>query len=306
MKRPIMARYLAACVLLVSSHLVCATAAQPSKQATYPSADAAASAFVDAVRSKDQAALANVLGANWKDYIPVDGIQRKDVELFLKRYDESHRIDTEGGKAHLDVGPDHWELPIPIVQAAGGWHFDVKAGEEEMRTRRIGANELAVVQAMLAYYDAQRDYATTEHDGDKVLQYAQHLKSTPGKHDGLYWPVTGNEQPSPLGELFADIPKGQDFHGYRYRILTAQGPSAPGGAYSYLVGGRMTNGFALIAWPATYGETGVMSFMVSHDGEVFTKDLGKNGANIAQAMKSFDPDSSWEEVKLTDNPAPAH
>lgn len=273
------------------------SAAAVAAQASYPTADAAASAFVQAVRANDQAALANVLGTNWKDYIPVQGIDRADVELFLQRYDESHRIDTEDGKTHLEVGKDNWVLPIPLVQATGGWHFDLKAAEAEIRVRHIGANELAAEQAMLAYYDAQRDYASEDRDGNKVLEYAQRLISTPGKHDGLYWPVTGDESESPLGPAFAEHTPGQDYHGYHYRILTAQGPSAPGGAYSYLVGGRMTNGFALIAFPADYGRTGVMSFMISHDGQIFEKDLGKNSAAIAQSMKSFDPDSSWQEVQ---------
>jgi hypothetical protein len=273
------------------------SAAAIAQQASYPTADAAASAFVQAVRADDQAALAKVLGNHWKDYIPVQGIQHDDVALFLKHYDESHRIDTENGTAHLDVGTDNWVLPIPIVQASSGWHFDLKGAESEIRVRRIGANELTTEQAMLAYYDAQRDYASEDRDGDKVLQYAQRLISSPGKHDGLYWEVTGDEPPSPLGPAFAEHAPGQDYHGYHYRILTAQGASAPGGAYNYMVAGRMTNGFALIAWPAQYGETGVMSFMVSHDGQVFEKDLGKNSAKIAQSMKSFDPDSSWQEVQ---------
>lgn len=272
-----------------------------AQQASYPSADAAASAFVQAVRDHDQAALAKVLGSNWKDYIPTEGIDQDDVDLFLKRYDESHRIDTADGKAHLDVGKENWVLPMPLVQGSGGWHFDLAAAQQEIRTRHIGQNELAVEQALLAYYDAQRDYASQDRDGDKVLQYAQRLLSTSGKHDGLYWPVTGDEPPSPLGPKFADVVPGQGYYGYHYRILTAQGPSAPGGAYNYLVGKRMTNGFALVAWPAKYGETGVMSFMVSHDGQVFEKDLGKNGAATAQSLKAFDPDSSWKEV---DVPAP--
>jgi len=274
------------------------SAAVLAQEASYPSADAATTAFVQALRDNDKAALAKVLGANWKDYIPTDGIDRDDVELFLKRYDQSHRIEADNGVSHLNVGSENWVLPLPLVQGSGGWHFDLKKGAEEIRIRRIGANELAAQQAMLAYYDAQRDYATEDHDGDHVLQYAQKLRSSPGKHDGLYWQATGNQPVSPLGARFVgDEPKGQDFHGYRYRILTSQGPSAPGGAYDYIVGGRMTSGFALIAWPSEYGESGVMSFMVSHDGEVFEKDLGKNGASIAESMKSFDPDSSWEEVK---------
>ncbi|RDI99495.1 DUF2950 domain-containing protein [Dyella solisilvae] len=289
---------LAAALMLWTSGV--ALAAAVAEQTNFPSADAAATAFVQAVRSGDKEGLAKVLGGNWRDYVPEGDVDREDVDLFLKRYDASHRIDAGQGVAHLEVGSENWELPLPIVQGTAGWHFDLKKGAEEVRVRRIGANELSAQQAMLAYYDAQREYATEDRDGDHVLQYAQKLRSSPGKHDGLYWPVTGNEEQSPLGERFADVPPppaGQGFHGYRYRILTAQGPSAPGGAYNYVVGGRMTSGFALVAWPAEYGETGVMSFMVSHDGEVFEKDLGKNGQAIAQAMKSFDPDSSWEEVK---------
>ncbi|MFC4527238.1 DUF2950 domain-containing protein [Dyella halodurans] len=268
-----------------------------AQEANYPSADAAAKAFVDALRNNDKVALAKVLGANWKDYIPTDGIDRSDVDVFLARFDEAHRIDGDAKSGHLAVGKDDWTLPIPIVQGPSGWHFDVKTAQGEIRTRHIGANELATEKAMLAYYDAQRDFASKDRMGDGVLQYAQKFMSTQGKHDGLYWPVSGDEPESPLGPLFAEVTPGQGYHGYRYRILTAQGPSAPGGAYNYIVGGRMTSGFALVAWPIKYGETGVMTFMVSHDGETFEKDLGKDTDKLVQTIKRFDPDSSWEEVK---------
>lgn len=266
-------------------------------QATYPTAEDAAKAFQQALHNGDKTALAHVLGANWKDFVPVEGVQHEDVDLFLKRYDEGHHVTDENGKAHLSVGKDDWVLPMPIVKGSAGWHFDMAAAKEEVRTRRIGANELAAEQAMLAYYDAQREYATEDRDGDKVLQYAQRFFSSPGKHDGLYWPTGPNEPESPLGPLFADAKAGEGYHGYHYRILTAQGPSAPGGAYDYMQGNRMTNGFALVAWPVKYGETGVMTFMISHDGEIFERDLGKDTAAQAQAMKRFDPDSSWQEVK---------
>jgi len=286
-------------VLGLAAWSICVlSSAALAELASYPTADAAASAFVQAVRSKDQVALAKVLGSDWKNYVPVDDIHQEDVDLFLKRYDQSHRIDTADGKAHLDVGAENWVLPMPMVQGSAGWHFDLPAAQQEIRTRRIGQNELSVEQAMLAYYDAQRDYASEERDGDKVLQYAQRLISSPGKHDGLYWPSTGNEAPSPLGDGFSNLVPGQGYYGYHYKILTAQGASAPGGAYNYIASGRMTNGFALIAWPAQYGETGVMSFMVSHDGQVFEKDLGKSGATTAQSMHAFDPDSSWKEVDV--------
>lgn len=287
---------LAAMLLACGAGFFCDAAV--AQQASYPSPDAAATAFVDAVRQHDQAALAKVLGADWKTFIPTEGIAQDDVDLFLKRYDEGHTIDTADGTAHLDVGKENWVLPLPMMKGKDGWRFDTAGAQKEIRTRRIGENELAVQQAMLAYYDAQRDYASQARDGDKVLQYAQKLMSSPGKHDGLYWDASSGGDESPLGPKFANVKPGQGYYGYHYKILTAQGASAPGGAYNYVVGGRMTNGFALIAWPVEYGETGVMSFMVSHDGQVFEKDLGKNGAATAQSMKLFDPDSSWKEVDV--------
>ena len=184
-----------------------------------------------------------------------------------------------------------------MKQDKAGWRFDPKAGGEEMRVRRIGRNELAVLQAVQAYRDAQLDYAEHDHNGDGVLEYAQRILSSDGAHDGLYWPEDGSGDVSPLGPLFGDdLPKG-DYLGYRYRILTAQGPSAPGGAHPYRIGDRMTRGFALIAWPAKYNDTGVMSFMIGTDGQVFEKDLGPNGEAVAKAMKAFDPDSSWTDAK---------
>jgi len=268
-----------------------------AQQTTYPNADAAASAFVQAVRGDDKPALAKVLGADWKTYIPTDDIGRDDVNVFLKGYDTKHSISQEGDKAHLVVGVNDWILPIPIVKAGSGWHFDVAGARDEIRARRIGNNEYLTQLAMLAYYDAQRDYASKDRDGDTVLEYAQKLISAPGKHDGLYWTDASGSDPSPLGPYFQSGAPGDDFHGYHFHVLTAQGPSAPGGAYNYIVGKHMTNGFALVAWPSQYGQTGVMSFMVSHDGQVFEKDLGKDSASIAQKMTTFDPDSSWQEVK---------
>jgi hypothetical protein len=194
------------------------------------------------------------------------------------------------------VGSDHWTLPIPIVKSANGWRFDVKGGSGEIRARQIGRNELAAVQAALAYHDAQMDYASVDRDGDGALEYAQNIYSTPGQHDGLYWADDDSGQISPLGSEFGKTIAGEPWHGYHFRILLGQGPSAPGGAYSYLIGDKMSRGFALIAWPAKYGETGVMSFMISHDGQVFEKDLGPGGEKLAQTMKRFDPDDSWKDV----------
>ena len=288
-------RALAVCVGIVYSAAVFAGAA------SYPTADAAASALVDAVIAHDNAALEKILGADWKTYIPTDDVDPDDRQAFLDGYKAHHKIVEDRGTAHLTVGKNDWTLPIPIVKSAAGWSFDAKAGKEEIRMRQIGRNELDTEQAVLAYYDAQREYATEDRDGDGILNYAQKFFSTPGKHDGLYWETNEGEPESPLGPHFAGTsPKGggEGYHGYHYKILTAQGPSAPGGAFNYIVGGRMRNGFAVIAWPVAYDQTGVMSFMTSHDGEVFEKDMGKGGAAAAAAMKTFDPDSSWKEVKV--------
>jgi hypothetical protein len=167
-----------------------------------------------------------------------------------------------------------------------------------MRTRRIGRNELATIEAVLAYFDAQKEYATVDRNGDGVLEYAQKFKSAKGKHDGLYWPASGNEAQSPLGPRVADLKPSEGFYGYRYKILTSQGTAAPSGAYNYLIKGRMVSGFAVVAWPVDYGDTGVMSFMISHDGQIYEKDLGSKSSQIASEMKSFNPDDGWTKVPL--------
>jgi hypothetical protein len=266
-------------------------------QSAYPTAEAAADAFVAAVEKRDQPALQKVLGAQWREYIPTEGVDQEDVDAFLAQWKQSHRILAEGPVAKVAVGRDGWTLPIPLKQDKAGWRFDPKAGGEEMRVRRIGRNELAVLQAVQAYRDAQLDYAEMDHDGDGVLEYAQRILSSDGLHDGLYWPEDGTGDVSPLGPIFGDDQPRGDYLGYRYRILTSQGPSAPGGARDYRIGDRMTRGFALVAWPAKYADTGVMSFMIGPDGQVFEKDLGPNGEAQAKAMKAFDPDSTWTDAK---------
>lgn len=281
-------------LLLPAAAVLTATVAMA--QQAYPTADAAAQALVDALGTDkaDTAKLAVVLGKQWRDYIPTDSVERKDVDAFLRRYQERHSIETgSDGKPHLVVGREPWVLPVPLQQSQGGWSFDLKGGVEEMRVRRIGNNELAVMQALRAYHDAQSEYAHEDRDGDGVLEYAQKFVSSDGAHDGLFWAEDDSGEISPLGPLFGDeTPKGQ-WHGYHFRILDAQGPSAPGGAYRYRIGNDMSRGFALVAWPARYNDTGVMSFMISHEGEIFEKDLGAQGDRLARAMKSFDPDDSW-------------
>lgn len=285
-------------VLALTMLLGTATAFSTAAQQNHANADDAAAALVSALESKPANAdqLARLLGSDWQDYIPIGGIDRDDVEAFLKGYREKHSIKTEGDVAHLVVGNGDWVFPIPLKQSAGGWAFDPKAGNEEINDRRIGANELATIQSIMAYHDAQMEYAESDRDNDGSLEYAQKVMSTDGLHDGLFWADDDSGEISPLGPLFATVKPDDEWHGYRYRILTSQGSSAPGGAYDYMIGGNMSRGFAAIAWPADYGKSGVKTFMISQDGEVFEKDLGKNGNNVAATMKVFDPDSSWDEV----------
>lgn len=272
-----------------------------AQQQAFPTPEQAAQAFVEALGTEraDQARLTKLLGEHWRSFIPRQGVQRSDVDAFLKQYREEHRIEkTSDHQALLSVGSEQWTLPIPMIKAENGWRFDINAGSAEIRARRIGRNELAALQSVLTYHDAQMDYASVDRDGDGALEYAQKIFSTPGKHDGLYWPDDKSGDISPLGPAFGTAIAGEDWHGYHFRILDSQGPSAPGGAYSYLIGAKMTRGFALIAWPAKYNDTGVMSFMISHEGQVFEKDLGPDGAKWAQSVKRFDPDESWKAVTV--------
>ncbi len=202
----------------------------------------------------------------------------------------------------LAIGKEQWTFPIPIVKGSTGWHFDVEEGLERMRIRRIGKNELATMQTVLAYYDAQMEYAEQDRNGDHILEYAQKFISTADARDGLFWEVQANEKLSPLGTLLADRTPGRAYNGYFYRILTAQGIDAKGGAYNYLMGGNMRAGFAMIAWPEEYGESGIMSFIVSHAGIVYEQNLGSGGADTAEKMPVYNPGEGWiatQEVSLS-------
>ena len=266
-------------------------------QEAFDSPEAAADAFVHAVATSDEDALRTVLGADWKRFIPIEGIDRDDVNAFLAaRYKKQKIIRDSDNRAHLAVGPDEWTLPIPIVKSGGVWRFDTRAGAEEIRTRRIGRNELSAMQAALAYYDAQKEYALADRNGDGTIEYAQRLISSPGRNDGLYWDAQNGEEESPLGPLFGNDKPGTDYHGYYFKILKGQGKHAPGGAYDYRIEGRMTAGFALVAWPVRYGETGVMTFVVNHEGQLYEKNLGPRTDAVARKMTLFDPDSSWRKV----------
>ena len=286
-------RLAAAALLAVATMLVPGLAAA---QQPYPSDEAAAQAFHDAVSGNDPAALRKVLGADWKRFLPTDDIGRADLQAFLAAWDKAHQVVMKGqDKAVLAVGDGGWTLPIPLRMSGGTWRFDPRAGADEMRTRRIGRNELATMQAVLAYFDAQKEYAQRDRDGDGVLSYARKFASSLGQRDGLYWPDDAQGE-SPLGPRFGGVSPGEGYHGYHYKILTAQGKDAPGGAYDYVIGNRMRAGFALIAWPIQYGDTGVTSFMISHEGVIYQKDLGPKSAVIAREMKTFNPDSTWSQV----------
>jgi len=280
---------IAAGLLLVAALSV---AAPTMAQRIFPTPEAAVDALVDGLARSDYDEVRAVLGPDYRRLIPVDVATGEDVTDFLAAWSKGHRVEREGGNARL-VLSDGWTLPIPIARSGEGWAFDVRAGAEEMRIRRIGRNELAAIQSMYAYLDAQREYAREDRNGDHMLEYARRFLSSPGKQDGLYWATADGEPPSPAGPLFdtRDIKDG--YHGYRFKILEAQGPAASGGARSYLSRGHLANGFALVAWPARYGDTGVMSFMINHDGVVYQKNLGAASAAVASAMTRFDPDATW-------------
>jgi hypothetical protein len=265
-------------------------------QKAFPTPEAAAEALIDGIARHDPDAVTTVLGADYRRFFPMDDTSAEDRTDFLAAWARNHRVVTTGDKAMVEVGTHGWTMPIPLVKTGAGWSFDPRAGAEEMRIRRIGRNELAAMQVMLAYMDAQREYAMRDWDGDGVKSYAAKGLSTPGKRDGLYWASLPGEPESPLGPAFADARPGQPYHGYAFRILTAQGPSAPGGARSFIKNGRMTEGFALIAWPAKYDYTGVMTFIVNQDGVVYEKDLGPNTAAAVAGIKSFNPDSTWQRA----------
>jgi hypothetical protein len=278
-------------------------------QAPFKTPELAAEALANAARTGDQKAIVNILGPDGADIASSgDDVADKETrEKFVAAYDAKHQVTMDGdSKAIMVIGQEDFPFPIPLVRKNDAWRFDAAAGREEILYRRIGRNELDAIQASLAYVDAQNEYADKNRAGG-VSTYAQRIVSSPGKKDGLYWPATANDDASPLGELVARATsqgyrvggERAPYHGYYYKILTRQGPSAPGGPLNYVVGGRMIGGFALVAYPAIYRNSGVMTFMVSHDGVVFQKDLGPKTAQIAERMAAFNPDGSWTTVDVT-------
>jgi Protein of unknown function (DUF2950) len=268
--------------------------------------DDASYALADAIRHADDGALASLLGPNWRELLPsrADDVARQR-DAFLASWDAQHSsvITPDGNKAILQAGVNGWTIPLPLVKEGGMWHFDFDAAKKEILARRIGHNELSVVQALLAICDAQRDYAEREALKGGSPQYARRLMSSPGKKDGLYWEPRGSEAPSPLGPLLAKAQPGDGpengYYGYHFRLLYSQGPDARGGAFDYLVNGRMIGGFAVIAWPAKYGETGVMTFMVNYNSDVYEEDLGPDTPQRTAAISIFNPDKGWDKADMT-------
>lgn len=260
-------------------------------QQVFNTPEKAATSFANAVIKQDEKALTEVLGDDWRDYLPDEKADPEAVARFIRDWKISHSIVQKGEMAHINVGQEHWQLPIPLVKTKAGWHFDMQKASDEIHTRTIGLNELSAIQAMQAYVAAQIDYYNLNQ------QYAQKFVSSEGKKDGLFWPVSPGEAPSPLGPGFSPEQPGEGYHGYHFRILTAQGKSAAGGEKDYIADGKMLGGFALVAWPVEYGETGLATFMVNDEGQVYQKDLGEQTPEKVQEITRFDPDDSWQDIE---------
>lgn len=288
--------------------------AQEAGQKTFSTPAAAADALAVAAQKNDAQEMLAILGASSQD-LASSGDKVADKESrdrFTTKYHEMHRFAAIGeGRMILYIGAENWPTPIPLQKNGSQWYFDTASAKQEILYRRIGANELNVIKVCQAIVDGELDYYGALHDGDSVHQYAQKFGSTPGKHDGLYWKVNAGEPESPIGPLIAQAATegykhhaaqtGQDkplpFHGYIYKLLTSQGADAPGGAKSYVVGGKMTGGFALVAYPVSYKDSGVMTFVVSQDGQIYQKDLGAQTRQIATGMVEYNPDATWQPVE---------
>jgi hypothetical protein len=285
--------------------------AKAEAQRAFATPEEAVAGLVDAVRAGSAERVLQVMGSASKSWL-FSGDKVADAaewKRFLEAYDKKNSITREGdGKAVLNAGDGDWSFPAPVVKQGDKWVFDSQAGREEVLNRRVGRNELDTMQTLLAIVDAQREYAAHDTDGNGLADYAVKFRSSPGKKDGLYWPTKAGEPPSPLGPLIAAaVHEGYGkqggkggpatYHGYHYRMLTAQGKEAPGGAFDYVVHGKMWGGFAVVAWPASYGNSGVLTFTVNHDGVVYAKDLGSATESEAATMKSFNPGKGWTKLQ---------
>jgi len=280
--------------------------AQQGNEKTFASPGDAVLALYNAAKSNDQQALSAIMGSNAGPILHTgdDVADKKMADDFIRRYDQMHRVVIEPDQsATLYIGAENWPMPIPLVKnSSGAWYFDTESGKKEILYRRVGTNENDAIDVLQTLVDAQREYASDTRDSDKTKHYALRFLSTEGKQDGLYWKTTDNETPSPIGPLIASATtegytgkQGQatPFHGYYYRILTKQGPAAKGGARDYLVNGELSRGFAFIAYPAEYRNSGVMTFIVNQDGIVYEKDLGPDTEKLGAETSQYNPDKSW-------------
>jgi len=275
-----------------------------AEQLRFPTPAAAVDALSAALKANDEAALVAIFGDKHKSLVTSsEPANRAALAAHLATFSAVEESSKDRGV--LLLGAQAWPLPIPLVREGAGWRFATEEAVEEIINRRIGGNERSALQVMRAYLGAQREYASKDRNGDGVLQYAQKLASTPGKFDGLYWPADDakGEESSPFGPLVAEASpyldgrkKGDPYRGYHFKILTRQGKSAPGGAYNYVVNGRLLAGFALVAYPHEYGESGVATFIVNHNGKIYEKDLGSATTSVAPKVSAFDPGAGWKEV----------
>ena len=284
---------------------VCASAAN---EQTFASPQEAVNALVAAATNHDTNALHSIFGPEGHDLISPDVVQATEAfKMFVQRLTEKAQlVNHSDSNVTLEIGADGWPFPIPLVKQDGRWFFDTAAGREEILARRVGSGEMGAIDVCNAYVEAQREYASEDRMGDGVLAYAQFLRSTPDTHDGLFWPTNSGGELSPLGPLVAQArvegyhrtakmldDEQAPYHGYYFKILTRQGKHAPGGKYNCIINGRMIAGFALVAWPAEWGNTGVMTFIVNQQGKVYQKNLGPKTAKIAKAITTYDPDDTW-------------
>jgi hypothetical protein len=294
-------------VTLACCAVSCAALAAAPPQRSFGTPEEAAEALVQAVKTHDRTTILAILGASSESWITSgDAVADQAAgERFVSAFEQKHAIESDdGAKAALAIGPDDWPFAFPLVKSSAGWRFDTEAGKTEMLARRIGANELAAINVLLAIVDAQREYASEDRNSDGVREYARRFASSSGKKDGLYWPTSASEPPSPLGPLvvraagegYEKAASAQPYHGYSFRPLLAQGSHASGGPLNYIVRGRMIGGFAAIAYPARYGASGVMTFIVNHEGVVYQRDLGPDTAKLARSMTRFDPGPGWTAV----------
>jgi hypothetical protein len=300
-----------------SLSLVFLTLALPGRAAaadeqTFSSPQEAVNALVMAARTHDTNALHLIFGPAEHDLVSPDAVQAAEgFKMFVQHLTKKNQLFTNNdSKVTLEIGTNGWPFPIPLVKQDGQWFFDTAAGKEEILARRIGRDEIGAINVCTAYVEAQREYASQDRLGDGVLAYAQFLRSTPGSHDGLFWPAKPGEELSPLGPLVAQAhgegyhrtakmmnDQRAPYHGYYFKILTRQGKHAPGGKYNYIINGRMLAGFALVAWPAEWGNSGVMTFIVNQQGKIYQKNLGSKTAKIAQAITTYDPDDTWSPAQ---------